>query len=189
MPLNDISKIINKISIEQILILHKETLEQKVRQVQESLNHTNTIQNIIRLEGDLHWERLLPIVHLSEQETEQKSHAWTSLFNEEEQSVLRERLPKMEEQETQLWINIIKRIELCLKNNIKADSEEAKLLAEDVLLLSNVLFQGDEALAEKFWRVRKSEHYSQEMGLYPVSDKVTYFMDQALAIHGEGLHK
>lgn len=62
LSLSDIEKVLSKITIEQLLLAHKEALQQKVEELNNSIKATNTILNIIHLEGDLNWEELLPLI-------------------------------------------------------------------------------------------------------------------------------
>ncbi|MFE4894435.1 hypothetical protein [Peribacillus butanolivorans] len=59
--------------------------------------------------------------------------------------------------QTKQCINLIKRkrIELTMNKGIPADSEEGRLIAEDCLHLSELIFEGNKELEEKFWDVRK----------------------------------
>lgn len=83
--------------------------------------------------------------------------------------------------QTKQWINLIKRIELTMNKGIPADSEEGRLIAEDYLHLSELIFEGNKELEEKFWDVRKSETDSSSAGLYPVKAELLAFLDEAIA--------
>ncbi|UOQ50055.1 MerR family transcriptional regulator [Gracilibacillus caseinilyticus] len=183
MPLNDIEKIINMISTETVLSVHKEQLVQNIKQLNESLDYTNTLINTIKLEGNIQWENLIPL--LSEDpalKEARKNDTMEELFSEEEQKTLNEQLPKMESDSSQIakWINLIKRIELCLKEGKSPSSEEGKLIAEDTLILSNEMFNGDVELERKFWEARKSKDNSSDLNLYPVQEEVITFMEKAI---------
>ncbi|WP_409275025.1 MerR family transcriptional regulator [Neobacillus sp. SCS-31] len=185
MSLQDIQKIINRISTEKTLAIHKEQLENNIKQLQQSLEHTNTLINIIKLEGDIQWDQLLPLLSEENQfiTQQRKKKVFEKLFSEEEQATLIEQLPKMEDNPDQIakWINIIKRVELCLEEGKTPSSREAQLIAEDALLLSNETFQGNEELANKFWEARKSEETSSELNLYPINKEVIVFLEEAMA--------
>ncbi|WP_409295547.1 MerR family transcriptional regulator [Peribacillus sp. SCS-26] len=180
MPLSDIQKIIGEITIEQILELHKERLDNQISQLQQSLKQTQAIRNILQLEGSLNWDQLLPLVR--ESSTGKKSRE--DYYDSTEQAVLTERLPKLEDSSAQKWISILKRAKLYLQAGLLPSSDEAQLLAEDCLLLSRELFQGDRELEEKFWNARKSEETSKEMGYYPISRELLRFMEEAIS-HNE----
>jgi MerR family transcriptional regulator, thiopeptide resistance regulator len=83
--------------------------------------------------------------------------------------------------QTKQWIYLIKRIELTMNKGIPADSEEGRLIAEDSLHLSELIFEGNKELEEKFWDVRKSETYSSSASLYPVKAELLAFLDEAIA--------
>ncbi|QDP39276.1 MerR family transcriptional regulator [Radiobacillus deserti] len=188
MPLKNIEKVINHITIQEVLAIHKEQLEQDFEQLSESLSHTNTLINTVKLEGDIQWEHLLPLL-LEDRVSRQKrkTEAMDDLFTDEEQMILSEQLPKMETDSTDVtkWMNIIKRIELCLAEGKSPRSEEGRLIAEDTLILSNEMFNGNAELEQKFWEARKSETQSADLNLYPVNNAVMMFMEEAI----EGLEK
>ncbi|WP_077623300.1 MerR family transcriptional regulator [Sediminibacillus massiliensis] len=184
MPLKDIQNIISQITTEKTLKVHKQQLEHEITHLERSLEHTNTLFNILKLEGQLQWDHLLPLFMEEDQsEKEQrKQEVMEALFNEEEQETLQEQLPKMEQDPDQMakWINIIKRIELCLEEGKTPDSKHGQLIAHDTIILSDETFNGDTALAEKFWEARKSEETSADLNLYPVSKEVMRFMEEAI---------
>ncbi|UOQ92319.1 MerR family transcriptional regulator [Halobacillus shinanisalinarum] len=183
MTLEDIKKIINQITIEEILTLHKEKLENNILQLKESLKNTHTLSNTLKLEGNLNWGHLLPLV--KENAKMAGKNEWGKHFSEKEQKTLKEAMPKMEHPSTRKWINIIKRTNFCLRRNLAPHSEEGQTLAEDCLLLSEDFFKGDQKLGEKFWKARKSERASKEMGLYPISSEILEFMDEAINYYEE----
>ncbi|UOQ87281.1 MerR family transcriptional regulator [Gracilibacillus salinarum] len=183
MPLNDIEKIINRMSTEMVLSVHKEQLVQNIRQLNESLDYTNTLINTLKLEGNIQWESLIPLLTEDPALNEaRKNDTMEELFSKEEQKTLNEQLPKMESDSSEItkWINLIKRIELCLKEGKLPDSEEGKLIAEDTLILSNEMFNGDVELERKFWEARKSKDNSSDLNLYPVQEAVITFMENAI---------
>ncbi|MCP3033078.1 MerR family transcriptional regulator [Halobacillus sp. A1] len=178
MSLEDIQKIINELTIEEILTLHKEKLENKIQDLQYSLQQTHSLSNILKLEGDLDWNQLLPLVR--ENNKRAGTNRWENYFNEDEQKILQEDLPKMEDPSAKKWINIIKRSQFCIQRGTRPDSEEAHTLAEDCLLLSEDFFKGDKQLQQRFWEARKSEETSKEMGLYPIPSDVLDFLEKAI---------
>ncbi|SDY25546.1 DNA-binding transcriptional regulator, MerR family [Evansella caseinilytica] len=186
MSLKDIQKVIHQVTIKKILTVHKEQLKIQLNQLQQSLQHTNTLLNILKLEGSLQWEQLLPL--FSEEEhngrQERKKVVLQHLFTEEEQAILAENLPKMEEDPDQLtqWINLVKRIELCLEEGKAPDSQAGQLIAEDLVLLSKKIFGDNKQLADKFWEARKSEATASDLNLYPVKQEVIEFLEKVLGV-------
>ncbi|MDX8360597.1 MerR family transcriptional regulator [Cytobacillus sp. IB215316] len=184
LSLDDIKKVLDQITVQDILAVHKRSLENQILELQGSLNHTTTIINSIRVEQQLNWEVLLPLIdeYQHRKSAEQKEMIWKEFFNEKEVDALSNNLPKMgeDDEQTKKWINIIRRVELCLKNSIKPESAEGQLIAEDILLLSKETFHGDEELELKFWEVRKSKEKSKKLGLYPINDDVVNFIEQAI---------
>lgn len=184
MSLEDIKKIISRITIQKTLAVHKEQLEHDIKQLQQSLDYTNTLFNTIKLGGGIQWDQLLPLLSEETQSLKQqrKKYVMAKLFNEEERAALDEQLPKMESDPGQMakWINLIKRIELCLEERKRPESREGQLIAQDTLLLSNETFKGNAELANKFWEARKSEETSSDLNLYPVNIEVMIFMEKAI---------
>ncbi|NMH73508.1 MerR family transcriptional regulator [Bacillus sp. RO2] len=183
MPLKDIEKVLNHITMERILLLHKEKLVGDLERLNLSLNHTHSLLNMMKLEKDIQWEHLIPLLGEDlEGKRQQRGAEMELVFSEEEQVVLQQNLPKLEDNPVEVgkWINIIKRIELCLAEGKKPGSEAGQLIAEDVMILSEETFKGDAELAEKFWDVRKSERASSELGFYPVRQEVLEFLEEAM---------
>ena len=184
MSLTDIQKVINQVSTNKVLLVHKEHLEMNIQQLQQSIQHTNTLLSILKIEGNIRWDQLTPLLSEDDENSKQKSKQklWAQLFSEEEQSFLSEQLPKMEDDQGQTvkWINIIKRIELCLEEGKAAHSQEGQLIAEDFLLLSNETFGENQQLADKFWGARKSKETSTALHLYPIKREVMEFIEEAI---------
>jgi MerR family transcriptional regulator, thiopeptide resistance regulator len=176
LSLEDSKKILEEQSISSILQVHRSLLEEQLEALDRSLRHTNTLLNSVHLEGALKWEDLLSLVVSAKKERD-----WNKYFTAEEQAVLKDRLPKMENSDasTRKWMNLIKRIELCLEKRISPQSQEAKIILEDMEILSAETFQGDEALMGSFWEIRKSAGASEELGLYPVDPAIIEFIESA----------
>ncbi|MFP7732470.1 MerR family transcriptional regulator [Priestia aryabhattai] len=62
-PLKDIKLILHQVSIDELLAIHQNKLQQKALEIQQTLEHTHTLRNSIKIEGELNWEQLLPLVH------------------------------------------------------------------------------------------------------------------------------
>ncbi len=176
LPLEEIKKIVTEESTETILLAHKTFLEEQLKATQASIAHTTSLINILSLEGTIHWEELLSLV-LPKKETRN----WSTFFSEKEQETLQERLPKLEQDSmtTKKWMNMIKRIELCIQEGFSPGSAHAKLIVEDMELLSEETFQGDQNLMMKFWDVRRSQESSSELNLYPVKQEIIDFIEKA----------
>lgn len=147
-PLRDIELILHQVSIDELLAIHQQKLQQKASEIQQALEHTHTLRNSIKIEGELNWKQLLPLV---DNQTNAKS-SWTDLLSLslEESEILQHNLPKMENESADKWINIIKRIQLCLKHQRAPQSEDGQLIAADILLLSSELFGPHTALEKAF---------------------------------------
>ncbi|WP_179134086.1 MerR family transcriptional regulator [Halobacillus massiliensis] len=175
MSLADIKKVLNKITIEEVLTLHKLKLDDTISQLEKSRQQTQALCHVLKLEGDLNWDQLLPLVR----ENTEKNH-WEDYFSKEEITKLKSRLPKMEDPSSQEWIDLINQIKSCLKRRVEPQSEEASIIAQKCLLLSKDLFKKDPELADKFWEARKSPQASTELGLYPLSPEILQFLEEAL---------
>ncbi|MDU2242562.1 MAG: MerR family transcriptional regulator, partial [Paenibacillus sp.] len=185
MSLEDIKKIMNRITMQETLAVHKEQLELQIKQLQRSLDYTNTLVNTFKLEGDIQWDQLLPLLSEENQslKRQKKKEVMEKLFSEEERAALDMQLPKLESDSDQIskWIHLVKRIEQCLKEGKAPDSHEGQWIARDTLLLSEETFKGNAELAEKFWRARRSEETSADLNLYPVHKDTVQFMEEAMA--------
>ena len=176
-PLRDIELILHKVSIDELLAIH----QQKAMEIQQALEHTHTLRNSIKIEGELNWKQLLPLV---DNETNAKS-SWNDLLSVsiEESEILQHDLPKMENASADKWINIIKRVQLCLKHQRAPQSEDGQLIAADILLLSSELFGPHTALEKAFWDVRKSPEASSSLNLYPIDSEVLQFIEDAIIFY------
>ncbi|MCU7707730.1 MerR family transcriptional regulator [Priestia sp. JV24] len=180
-PLRDIELILHKVSIDELLAIHQQKLQQKAMEIQQALEHTHTLRNSIKIEGELNWKQLLPLV---DNETNAKS-SWNDLLSVsiEESEILQHDLPKMENASAGKWINIIKRVQLCLKHQRASQSEDGQLIAADILLLSSKLFGSHTTLEKAFWDVRKSPEASSSLNLYPIDSEVLQFIEDAIIFH------
>ena len=186
LPLTEIKKMIEEITIQEILNIQKRELKEKVKQLNDASDKTNTLLQILELEGELYWPQLLSLIEANESaKKKERTKTWDEMFTQKEQKILQTNLPKMEDSRTAKWINIIKRIELCLKQGIEPSAEEGQLIASDVLLLSHEMFNGNKDLEAKFWEARKSEDSSQSLGLYPVDQRVITFMEESIQEYTE----
>ncbi|MBD7963440.1 MerR family transcriptional regulator [Fictibacillus norfolkensis] len=181
LPLTEIKKIIGEVTIKDILVAQKKDVQTQLNQLQSASEKINTLLHILELKGELDWEHILSLVQANEDtKIAEKNQTWETFFSDNERRMLQTSLPKLEDASTAKWVNIIKRIEICLQNNSKPSSAEGHLIASDVLLLSHEMFQGDTELEGKFWNARKSETSSQSLNLYPVSNEVLDFLDRAI---------
>ncbi|ELK45648.1 MerR family transcriptional regulator [Halobacillus sp. ACCC02827] len=177
MGLDDIEKILKETTIAEILTLNEAKLRASIADLEQSLGQNEALKNSLRLEGTIRWDALLPLVRDNKQRTDQ--NRWNHHFNEEEQMLLKQDLPKMEEAETKKWIRLVERTRICIERGIGPDSIDGRLIAEDCLALSAGMLGDDPVLIDKFWQARKSEETSAELGLYPVSLDILTFLEEA----------
>lgn len=176
LSLDDSRSILAEQSMAAILQAHKTLLNEEVEHLTNSLKHTQSLLNLLDLKETLDWEDLISLVANADKEKE-----WNQYFSLEQQSILASQLPKLESEDktTKKWINVIKRIELCLDKGISPTSSEGQLILEDVDILSEETFGNNSDLVDAFWGVRKSEKASEELGLYPISSAVINFLELA----------
>ncbi|MFF5994995.1 hypothetical protein AAGS61_09585 [Lysinibacillus sp. KU-BSD001] len=136
--------------------------------------------------------QLLPLLTKNKQQKlEQKQLLLNQLFSEEEQVQLVKSLPKMEDSQGNItkWINIIKRIELCIEEEQMPYSRHGQLIAEDILLLSEETFGANQALVDAFWQIRKDEERSATMQLYPVKKEIIQFIEECITYYENNHHR
>jgi len=177
LSLEDSKKILMEKSIHEILTAHKSVLEEQKNGIEQSILYTISLVHTLEIEGKIEWESLLHLVI-----NEKSERPWEGYFTEEENKILTSQLPKLESEDlsTKKWMNIIKRLELCVQMGESPQSATAQLIIDDIEVLSFETFQGNKELMEKFWEVRKSREASTELGLYPVSEEVLEFLDRAM---------
>lgn len=176
LSLEDSRRILAEQSMETILLAHKTLLKEEIERLHASLNHTQSLLNLLDLQDSLHWKDLISLVAGADKEKE-----WRRYFSKEQQTTLKSQLPKLESDDstTKKWINLIKRIELCLEKGITPQSREGQLISEDADLLSAETFGNNPELTEAFWEVRKSAQASEELGLYSINPGVIGFLESA----------
>ncbi|WP_033543072.1 MerR family transcriptional regulator [Planococcus sp. CAU13] len=176
LSLEDSRNILAEQSMSAILLAHQSLLSEEMERLTNSLKHTQTLINLLDLKEILQWEDLISLVANAEKERD-----WNQYFSAEQQSHLKSQLPKLESGDriTKRWINIIKRIEICLEHGVSPASMEGQLILEDVDILSEETFGDDSELIEAFWEVRKSPEASAELGLYPISPAIIDFLEKA----------
>ncbi len=176
LSLEDSRSILLEQSMSSILLAHQSLLSEEIEHLTNSLKHTQSLLNLLDLKTTLHWQDLISLVANAEKEKE-----WNQYFSVEQQLHLKSQLPKLEyrDKTTKKWINIIKRIELCLEIGVSPVSVEGQLILEDVDILSEETFGDDPELVEAFWEVRKSSEASAELGLYPISPAIISFLEMA----------
>lgn len=181
LSLSDIKKVLDQITISEVLAAHKLYLKKEIKTLQESVRRTNFLLNRIQIENEVNWKELLPFIKQSEANKQNKKEALQSLFNEQEQKVLRKGLPKLEDDGVEIskWIALLQKLEQCISKNLPVESQEVQLLIDEVDLLSDRIFNGDESFAQKFWEIRKSEELSSSMNLYPIKKEILDYLEAA----------
>lgn len=170
MSLDAIQKLIDETTVTSVLEIHFQTLKATIDEMRQAQKYTQTLRNIVDIEGEISWEQLLPLTVEDSEGHKRQEKEWDAL------------LPKLENDDSQIkkWLNIIKRIELCLKNGETPASNVAQLIASDVEIYSMEMFHGDQALAAQFWQARKSKEQSEALNLYPIKPEVIEFLEAAL---------
>lgn len=177
LPLADIQNVINKLSFRHILVAHHNYLQEQLTSLQSSISNTASIINMIDLEGTLSWDQVSHLAH----NVQPISKQWVNYFNDDESEFLQSALPNLSSnnETTQQYISLLRRIERCIQQSIPPESDEGYDIACELINLSHETFKGDEKLMEKFWEVRKLP--ALESGLYPVSEEVLNFVENCIA--------
>lgn len=176
LSLEDSRSILAEQSMSAVLRAHQSLLTEEMERLDGSLKRTQSLLNMLDLKGTLQWEDLISLVANAKEERD-----WNQYFSVEQQTILANRLPKLESGDTttKKWINLIKRIELCLDKKISPSSPEGQLILEDADILSEETFGNNPELADAFWEVRRSPEASAELGLYPISPAIIDFLEMA----------
>lgn len=176
LSLEDSRSILAEQSMSAVLLAHQSLLTEEMERLDGSLKRTQSLLNLLDLKGTLQWEDLISLVANAKEERD-----WNQYFSVEQQTILTDRLPKLENGDTttKKWINLIKRIELCLEKEMSPSSPEGQLILEDADILSEETFGNNPELAEAFWEVRRSPEASAELGLYPISPAIIDFLEMA----------
>ncbi|MBO0992637.1 MerR family transcriptional regulator [Bacillus sp. SD088] len=179
LPLENIRDILDRLSYKQILISHYNYLQEQLAELQTNIANTTSLINMLDLEESLSWERVSTLVQNSQDNTKK----WVDYFQDDEKMFLENTIPNLSnsDETTQQYISLLRRIEWCIKHNIKAESEEGMQIASALIELSNDTFQGDTKLIDEFWEVRKLP--AEETGLYPISEDVLEFVERCMAAY------
>ncbi|ASK62363.1 transcriptional regulator [Virgibacillus phasianinus] len=177
LPLENIRDILERLSYKQILISHYNYLQDQLSELQTNISNTTSLINMINLEGSLSWKHVSEVV----QNSQSNSKKWLDYFEDDEQIMLQKILPNLSnnDETTQQYMSLLRRVEWCIKNNIRPESEEGFQIASKLAELSDNTFQGDTTLVEKFWEIRKLP--AEETGLYPISEEVLEFVERCTA--------
>lgn len=177
LPLENIRDLLDKLTYKQILISHHNYLQDQLTKLQTSISHTASLINMIDLEESLSWEQVTKLVQNS-QNTPKK---WIDYFQDNEKAFLQETIPNISNNDktTQQYISLLRRIDWCIQNNIKAESQEGLRLASKLMEISKDTFQGDTKLMEQFWEVRKLP--TSVTGLYPISEEILEYVERCIA--------
>ncbi|GIN72951.1 MerR family transcriptional regulator [Bacillus sp. J14TS2] len=179
LSLENIRDILDRLSYKQILISHYNYLQEQLTELQTNIANTTSLINMLDLEESLSWERVSTLVQNSQDNTKK----WVDYFQNDEKMFLENTLPNLSnsDETTQQYISLLRRIEWCIKLNIKAESEEGIHIASKLIELSNDTFQRDTKLMDEFWEVRKLP--AEETGLYPISEDVLEFVERCMAAY------
>ncbi|KIL71933.1 MerR family transcriptional regulator [Bacillus badius] len=177
LPLKNIRDLLDKLSYKQILMSHHNYLQEQLSKIQTSISNTASLINMIDLEECLSWEHVSRIVQTSQN----SSKKWMDYFEDDEKILLQKTIPNLSSNEeiTQRYISLLRRIKWCIKHNIKPKSDEGYQIALELMDISNDTFQGDTKLMDKFWKIRKL--HTEETGLYPISDDVLEYIEQCIS--------
>lgn len=177
LSLKDIHIVLEKLSYKQILISHYNHLQEQLEELQTSISHTTSLINMVDLNESLSWEHVSQLVHQSQESTPKK---WMDYFQDDEKFFLQKTIPNLSSSDkiTQQYMSLLRRIEWCIEQNIKPETDEGLQIASRLLVLSNDNFQGETKLMEKFWEIRKLP--PEQTGLFPISVEVMEFIERSI---------
>ncbi|MBH5316478.1 MerR family transcriptional regulator [Paenibacillus sp. GSMTC-2017] len=180
LSLDDIQDSLNELSTRQILEVHRKHLEEEAARMHEYIEYTTALLNFHQLDDELNWDTLLPLVR----KPSSSRRIWQHYFNEEELKVLKVCLPRMENNDemTNGWIRLIKRIEQCIQGGVEPHSVEGTAITAELNRLSDATFAGNTDLMDKFWKLRKDPN-SAEQGLIPIRPEVIQFVEKCLSLN------
>lgn len=173
LPLEEIRLLLDKLTYKQILISHYNHLQEQLSKLQTSIANTTSLINMIDVEDDLSWEHISKLVQRSQSTTKK----WIDYFQEDEKVLLQNIIPSLSHNDeiTHRYIVLLNQIESYIGQGIQAESKQGVEIARKLIELTDVTFQGDDNLIEKFWEVRKLP--DEETGLYPISKEVLEFVE------------
>ncbi|URN96288.1 MAG: MerR family transcriptional regulator [Candidatus Pristimantibacillus lignocellulolyticus] len=176
LSLEDIQSVLLNFSYREILVAHYNHLQVQLADLQQSIANTTSLINIADIEGELSWQHISHLVEKSKD----REHRWTDYFSKDENIILEKTLPSIEQNSLQIqqYIRLIKQIEKYMALGIPPESKEGHAIAEELVMMSDETFGGDQELIEKFWEIRKKP--TEETGLYPVSPDVIDFVERCI---------
>ena len=179
LPLDNIRDILDELSYRQILVSHYNYLQEELSKLQASISNTTSLIHMIDLKETLSWEHVSKIVRSSDKNAKK----WIDYFQENDRNFLQEIIPNLSNNDeiTQQYIAVLRRIEWCIQHDKKPETEEGFEVASKLIELTNDNFQGDTELMEKFWEIRKLP--AEETGLYPISEEVLEFAERCIEAH------
>lgn len=176
LPLEEIRILLDKLTYKQILISHYNHLQEQLSKLQTSIANTTSLINMIDMEHDLSWEHVSKLVHRSQSKTKN----WIDYFQYDEKVLLQKIIPSLSHNDviTHQYIVLLNEIESYIEQGIQAESKQGIEIGRKLIELTDVTFQGDDHLIEKFWEIRKLP--DEETGLYPISNDVLEFVEQCI---------
>lgn len=176
LPLEEIRLLLDQLTYKQILISHYNYLQEHSSKLQTSIANTTSLINMIDVEQDLSWDHISKLVQQSQITTKK----WIDYFQDDEKILLQNTIPSLSNNDeiTHQYILLLNQVESYIDQGIQADSLQGIEIANKLIELSDMTFQGDDNLIEKFWKVRKLP--AEETGLYPISTDVLEFVERCI---------
>lgn len=163
----------------QLSFVKKE--QEHLQQMEHSLRE---LLNGIKVEGENEWTAIQNVMQLSQMDHKIKKDYRESIFNEKEVD-LWEKVPDMasDHPDSLEWIALIGQLNQHIKEGPHASKVQNIIRRMDEKRLET--FSGEEEFINKLWDVRMSAKESEKLGLYPISQEVLEFMDEAYTIYIE----
>ncbi|WP_096437850.1 MerR family transcriptional regulator [Alteribacter populi] len=159
-----------------------EAIEKQVEQLKEEqmkLAHRQKqligLKHLIEIENKLDWEILLSMIKRDEVAEENRKQ-YVEMLKE---------LPKLEDEnaDTREWLTILASFKRHQEKNTPFDDQELKKLCIQVEKKAEQMFQGEEAMQNEFWEIRRSETKSANLRLYPIHKDVIDYIEAAMNYH------
>ncbi|WP_380704768.1 MerR family transcriptional regulator [Salinithrix halophila] len=184
LPLKDIRAVLDhhRKDPDQLLKKQLSALRQEKNRLEEMEKGLISILRSVEVEGGWDWKIVNQFIRLSEVDDDERDRHLRKWFTEEEQVRLR-RLPVLEDHsaETEEWIHLLR---------ILADHRDqgpASPIVQEVIARidekTRDIFEGDEAMMNRFWEVRKDPEQSEKLRLYPIDENMLEFLEEASLIY------
>ncbi|MBS4208014.1 MerR family transcriptional regulator [Bacillus sp. FJAT-50079] len=167
-------------------LLHLENQLRFIRAEREQLaimeNELIGLIHSYSLEGKLDWQLILNMIQHHQENHTKAKQLYKQWFGGNAKKVM-ENLPNMNrpDEDTKEWIDMISQLKRL--SNQSPSSKEVQEIVGKMTLKINALYGDNEEMVNQIWEVRKSPEKSEQLGWYPLEEKLLRFLDEAFAIY------